>query len=82
MFFFSFLNFKIVFFFKGHRGKGEYMCIGGAWSPSLDGSNPLDPITLVKTAIRTTLAMTGLDLGDCSKWYVNFFFYNKIKKYI
>jgi len=44
------------------------MCIGGPWSPSLDGQNPLDPVTLVKTAIRTTRAMTGLNLSDCSKW--------------
>ncbi|KAL7072465.1 hypothetical protein ACQ4LE_008298 [Meloidogyne hapla] len=60
---------KTIQLLVGHRGKGEYMCIGGAWSPSLDGQNPLDPVTLVKTAIRTTRAMTGLNLSDCSKWY-------------
>lgn len=52
----------------GHRGKGEYMCIGGAWSPSMDGTNPLDPQTLVNTAVRTTRALTGLDLSNCSRW--------------
>nr|CAD2171761.1 unnamed protein product [Meloidogyne enterolobii] len=60
---------KTIQLLVGHRGKGEYMCIGGPWSPSLDGQNPLDPVTLVKTAIRTTRAMTGLNLSDCSKWY-------------
>ncbi|CAK5084253.1 unnamed protein product [Meloidogyne enterolobii] len=60
---------KTIQLLVGHRGKGEYMCIGGPWSPSLDGLNPLDPVTLVKTAIRTTRAMTGLNLSDCSKWY-------------
>uniref|UniRef100_A0A183CCW5 SAP domain-containing protein n=1 Tax=Globodera pallida TaxID=36090 RepID=A0A183CCW5_GLOPA len=53
----------------GYRGKGEFMCIGGAWSPSLDGTNPLDPKSIVKTAIRTTLSLTGIDLSRCAKWY-------------
>ncbi|KAF7633429.1 SAP domain-containing protein, partial [Meloidogyne graminicola] len=65
---------KTIQLLVGHRGKGEYMCIGGPWSPSLDGKNPLDPVTLVKTAIRTAKAMTGLNLAECSKWYVLCFF--------
>jgi len=52
----------------GLRGKSESMCIGGAWSPSLDGEDPMDPQTLIKTAVRTTLASTGVDLSTCSKW--------------
>lgn len=46
-----------------------YLGIGGTWSPSLDGENPLDPQTLIKTAVRTTKAMTGVDLSKCPTWY-------------
>lgn len=51
------------------KGKNEYMCIGGSWSPSLDGENPLDPQTQINTAVRTTRTLTGLDLSDCARWY-------------
>ena len=55
----------------GMRGKNEVLCIGGAWSPSLDGADPAtDPSVLVKTAKRTTLALTGIDLSACSQWSV------------
>lgn len=64
--------FKVLQFVTGNRGKNEVMGIGGAYSPSLDGPNPLDPQTLIKTAVRTTLAMTGVDLSNCSTWYVFF----------
>jgi hypothetical protein len=60
--------FKVLHFVVGMRGKGEVMGIGGAWSPSLDGSDPLDPQTLINTAVRTTKAMTGVDLSNCPKW--------------
>uniref|UniRef100_A0A915DRH7 DBC1/CARP1 catalytically inactive NUDIX hydrolase domain-containing protein n=1 Tax=Ditylenchus dipsaci TaxID=166011 RepID=A0A915DRH7_9BILA len=53
----------------GTRGKSELMGIGGAWSPSLDGENPMDPQTLVNTAVRTTRSLVGVDLSSCSKWY-------------
>ena len=56
----------------GSKGKFEVMGIGGPWSPSLDGENPADPQTLINTAIRTTRAMTGLDLSSCPRWYVFF----------
>lgn len=46
------------------------MGIGGAWSPSLDGENPEDPQTQINTAVRTTHALTGIDLSDCPRWYV------------
>jgi hypothetical protein len=55
------------------------MCIGGPWSPALDGPNPMAPQTLIKTAIRTTKSLTGLDLSNCSKWSVlNFQIHLKI----
>uniref|UniRef100_A0A915DXN7 SAP domain-containing protein n=1 Tax=Ditylenchus dipsaci TaxID=166011 RepID=A0A915DXN7_9BILA len=60
---------KNLQFLVGCRGKNELMCIGGPWSPSLDGDNPMDPQTLVNTAIRTTRALIGVDLSACSKWY-------------
>lgn len=60
--------FKILHFVVGYRGKSEVMGIGGAWSPSLDGENPLDPQTLIKTAVRTTRAMTAVDLSKCPTW--------------
>merc|ERR1712130_672799 len=50
-------------------GKREVMAIGGPWSPSLDGPNPSsDPSTLIKTAIRTCGALTGIDLSGCTQW--------------
>ncbi|KAI6200380.1 BMA-LST-3, isoform h [Aphelenchoides besseyi] len=61
--------YKVLHFIIGIRGKSEVMGIGGQWSPSLDGANPLDPQTLINTAVRTTRAMTGLDLSKCPKWY-------------
>lgn len=54
----------------GVKGKNDFMAIGGAWSSSLDGENPSDPQTQINTAIRTTRALTGVDLSSCSKWYL------------
>jgi len=63
---------RLIQFLVGLRGKNEPMAIGGPWSPSLDGPNPaVDQQVLVKTAIRTTKALTGIDLGKCTKWYVS-----------
>lgn len=45
------------------------MCIGGPWSPSLDGENPLDPQTLINTAVRSARTLTGLNLSGCARWY-------------
>ena len=62
---------RLIQFLVGLRGKNEPMAIGGPWSPSLDGPNPgLDQQVLVKTAIRTTKVLTGIDLGKCTRWYV------------
>lgn len=56
-------------FLVGLKGKSETMAIGGPWSPSLDGADPKnDPSVLIKTAIRTCGAMTGIDLSNCTKW--------------
>ena len=56
-------------FLVGTKGKNELMGIGGAWSPSLDGPNPeSNPRTLLNTAIRTTMALTGVDLTSCTQW--------------
>lgn len=61
---------RCISFLVGTRGKGEMMALGGAWSPSLDGEHPdSDPQVLVRTAIRTVRALTGLDLSKCSRWY-------------
>ncbi|CAB3409649.1 unnamed protein product [Caenorhabditis bovis] len=60
--------FKNLNFLVGVRGK-EIMGIGGSWSPSLDGSDPHSPATLIKTAIRTTRALTGIDLTPVSQWF-------------
>ena len=47
------------------------MAVGGPWSPSLDGINPTDdPRVLINTAIRTTRALTGIDLSACTQWCV------------
>jgi len=66
---------RLINFLVGVRGKTkETMAIGGPWSPSLDGPNPdKDPSVLIKTAIRTCKALTGVDLSPCTQWYVTEF---------
>lgn len=60
---------RMINFLVGLRGKNETMAIGGPWSPSLDGENPeKDPAVLIKTAIRTCKALTGIDLSNCTQW--------------
>jgi len=59
---------RLVNFLVGLRGKNETMAVGGPWSPSLDGPNPdKDPSVLIKTAIRTCQALTGIDLSHCTQ---------------
>ncbi|XP_066303450.1 cell division cycle and apoptosis regulator protein 1-like isoform X2 [Branchiostoma lanceolatum] len=61
---------RLIQFLVGMKGKNEAVAIGGPWSPSLDGPNPdTDPSVLIKTAIRTTKALTGIDLRNCTQWY-------------
>ncbi|KAL5018166.1 hypothetical protein ScPMuIL_003888 [Solemya velum] len=61
---------RLIQFLVGIKGKNEPMAIGGVWSPSLDGPDPAtDPKVLIKTAIRTTRALTGVDLSACTQWY-------------
>ena len=60
---------RIIQFLVGLKGKNEPMAIGGPWSPSLDGQNPdKDPTVLIRTAIRTTQALTGINLSNCTHW--------------
>lgn len=60
---------RLINFLVGLRGKNETMAIGGPWSPSLDGANPdKDPSVLIKTAIRSCKALTGIDLSNCTQW--------------
>ena len=64
---------RLLQFLVGTRGKNEPMAIGGPWSPSLDGADPEgNPHVLIKTAIRTTKALTGIDLSKCTQWFVSF----------
>jgi len=63
---------RLIQFLVGLRGKNEPMAIGGPWSPSLDGPDPVgNQQVLVNTAIRTTKALTGIDLSKCTQWLVN-----------
>lgn len=61
---------RMISFLVGMKGgKNETMAIGGAWSPSLDGKHPeSDPTVLIRTAIRTCKALTGIDLSRCTQW--------------
>ena len=60
---------RLINFLVGVLGKNEICAIGGPWSPSLDGPNPeSDPSVLIKTAIRTCKALTGIDLSPCTQW--------------
>ena len=60
---------RLINFLVGVKGKNEPVAIGGPWSPSLDGPNPADdPKVLIKTAIRTTRALTGINLSSCTQW--------------
>lgn len=61
---------RLINFLVGMKGK-EPMAIGGPWSPSLDGNHPgEDPRVLINTAIRTTRALTGIDLAGVTQWWV------------
>ncbi|XP_019650273.1 cell cycle and apoptosis regulator protein 2 isoform X1 [Ailuropoda melanoleuca] len=52
------------------RKEEEAVLVGGEWSPSLDGLDPKgDPQVLVRTAIRSAKAQTGIDLSACTKWW-------------
>ena len=65
---------KLIQFLVGLKGKGEPMAIGGPWSPSLDGADPEnDPQVLINTAVRTCKALTGVDLSQCTQWYVQLY---------
>ncbi|VDP17297.1 unnamed protein product [Soboliphyme baturini] len=60
---------RLIGFLVGLKGKSEVLAIGGPWSASLDGPDPEnDPRVLIKTAIRTCKAMTGVDLSKCTQW--------------
>ncbi|KAH7932024.1 hypothetical protein HPB51_029572 [Rhipicephalus microplus] len=60
---------RVLSFLVGLKGKSETVAIGGPWSPSLDGPNPdSDPQTLIRTAVRTCRALTGIDLSACTQW--------------
>lgn len=62
---------RLISFLVGMRGRNEPLAIGGPWSPSLDGENPdQDPSVLIRTAIRTCRTLTGIDLSNCTQWYV------------
>lgn len=62
---------RLINFLVGTRARNEPMAIGGPWSPSLDGENPdKDPAVLIRTAIRNCKALTGIDLSNCTQWYV------------
>uniref|UniRef100_UPI00398EAEE5 cell division cycle and apoptosis regulator protein 1-like n=1 Tax=Pristiophorus japonicus TaxID=55135 RepID=UPI00398EAEE5 len=61
---------KLLKFLVGMKGQEEAVAIGGCWSPSLDGPGPdKDPRVLIKTAIRTTKSLTGIDLTACTQWF-------------
>ncbi|XP_064458462.1 cell division cycle and apoptosis regulator protein 1-like isoform X2 [Ornithodoros turicata] len=61
---------RVLSFLVGLKGKSETVAIGGPWSPTLDGSDPVqDPQVLIRTAIRTCRALTGIDLSVCTQWY-------------
>lgn len=61
---------RLIKFLVGQKGKSsENFAIGGPWSPSMDGEDPQhDPKVLIKTAIRTCKALTGIDLSSCTQW--------------
>lgn len=60
---------KQIKFLLGRKGD-ETVAIGGDWSPSLDGEDPeQNPLVLIRTAIRCTKALTGIDLSHCTNWY-------------
>lgn len=55
-------------FVVGRRGKHELLAVGGMWEPC-DGAHPeKDPQVLVKTATRTFMEASGVNLSKCTKW--------------
>lgn len=59
---------KGIQFLTGVRGRSEFMALGGAWSPSKDGPNPLDLPTQINTATRKIRELLGVDLSGCQTW--------------
>jgi len=60
---------KRIKFLVAKRASGGLMSIGGTWSAKKDGGNPNDDKTLIKTAIRHTKEICGIDLTPCKRWY-------------
>ncbi|CAJ0579935.1 unnamed protein product, partial [Mesorhabditis spiculigera] len=60
--------FKGISFLTGIRNK-ENVPLGGSYSPSLDGPDPLSLGTMIKTAVRCVKALTGLDLSNSAQWF-------------
>jgi hypothetical protein len=59
---------KKISFLVGLHGKSEVVGIGGAWDPA-DGDPPArNPSSLIRTAVRTFKAATGVDLSPCCDW--------------
>jgi len=48
--------------------RSELMCIGGPWSSTIDGGNPLETSSLIRTAIRWTKEIASIDLTGCTRW--------------
>ena len=60
---------RLINFCVGLKGRAETMAIGGPWSLKEDGPNPAnDERVLIRTAIRTCQALTGIDLSPCTTW--------------
>eukprot|EP00669_Euglena_mutabilis_P014716 TRINITY_DN98_c0_g1_i5.p1 TRINITY_DN98_c0_g1~~TRINITY_DN98_c0_g1_i5.p1 ORF type:complete len:558 (-),score=194.13 TRINITY_DN98_c0_g1_i5:421-2094(-) len=60
---------KRIKFLVAKKANGGLMSIGGQWSAKKDGADPKTDKALIKTAIRHTKEICGIDLSGCKKWY-------------
>ena len=52
------------------KDKNKLLCIGGEWNKEKDGGDPsVDKSVIIKTAIRSLLELTQIDLSDCKQWF-------------
>eukprot|EP00299_Pterocystis_sp_00344_P019873 c9823_g1_i7.p1 GENE.c9823_g1_i7~~c9823_g1_i7.p1 ORF type:complete len:808 (-),score=159.13 c9823_g1_i7:6-2429(-) len=62
---------QMIHFLVGRmpQTKNGVFCIGGTWSPDLDGPSPdTNPQALIRAAIRNCLEQTSIDLSACTQW--------------
>jgi len=60
----------VLKFLVGKEDRSDLVALGGPWSSSKDGGNPItDDTVLIKTAKRWFKEYTQLDINSCDQWF-------------